>query len=52
MNEYSEEDILNRQLIAEKRKLLRENDDMIDDELDNGNDLDCEDVKGKVSAWV
>lgn len=31
---------------------MREVDGMIDDDQDMATDLDCEDVKGKVSVWV
>jgi len=54
MNEYSEDDeILNRQMRAERMKMIRGGDgDLGDDDHEMADVLDYEDVKGKVSIWV
>ena len=54
MHEYSDDDMLNRQIRQERMRVNRQGDgDLIggeDDEMDAG--IDQEDVKGKLSLWV
>ena len=49
-NEYSADEMINRQMRAEKLKMMREGD--YDDDQELNTNLDYEDVKGKVSIWV
>jgi DNA replication licensing factor MCM2 len=50
MDEYSADEMIQRQMRAERMKMMRDED--IDEDHDINTNLDYEDVKGKVSIWV
>lgn len=50
MQEYSADEMIQRQMRAEKLRMMREGD--FEDDEDLNTNLDYEDVKGKVSIWV
>ncbi len=54
LNEYSGDDDINRQIRQERMRLLRQGEGEIigDEDQYMNDDLDLEDVKGKLSLWV
>lgn len=52
MNEYSADEMVQRQMRLERQRMAREGADYEEEDADMNTGLDYEDVKGKVSVWV